>query len=133
MQYSEIIEPTNTFVDVIIETPDRKIILVKRSISPFGWAFPGGYVDSGESLWDAACREAFEETSLKVSLKYKFRSFLLSRGITTVFIATADGIPTGADDALEAGAFSMWELPLLITDHLAIMNAYFELRRFQGV
>ena len=55
-------------VDLIIEIPNQGLILIQRVNPPLGWALPGGYVDYGESLEDAARREAREETSLEVEL-----------------------------------------------------------------
>ena len=51
--------------DVIIEYASG-IVLVYRKNPPHGWALPGGFVDYGESVEDAARREALEETSLHV-------------------------------------------------------------------
>jgi ADP-ribose pyrophosphatase YjhB (NUDIX family) len=47
-----------------------RILLTRRSINPGRglWTFPGGFVDFGESVQDAAVRETFEETGLKVDL-----------------------------------------------------------------
>jgi 8-oxo-dGTP diphosphatase len=61
--------PTLT-VDVIIEFPDGEIVLVKRGIEPFKghWAIPGGHVESGETVEQAAVREIKEETGLNVRL-----------------------------------------------------------------
>ena len=53
-------------VDIIIEL-DNGIILIERRNEPLGWALPGGFVDYGETLEQAAVREAREETSLEVS------------------------------------------------------------------
>ncbi|MBA3647253.1 MAG: NUDIX hydrolase [Chitinophagales bacterium] len=57
-------------VDVIIEFPDREIILGKRKYSPFKgeWGLPGGHVEYGETVEDAAKREVMEETGLEVEL-----------------------------------------------------------------
>ncbi len=41
-------------VDIIIEVEPQKIVLIKRKNPPFGWAIPGGFVDYGESLEEAA-------------------------------------------------------------------------------
>src|SRR3990172_8635097 len=66
-------------VDIIIEceTPkgERGIILIFRKKEPRMWAIPGGFVDYGESLEDAAVREALEETSLQVTLVRQFHVY----------------------------------------------------------
>ena len=46
---------------------DNRILLIKREDFEV-WALPGGGVDAGESLAQAAIREAREETGLQVSL-----------------------------------------------------------------
>ncbi|HDG98342.1 MAG TPA: NUDIX hydrolase, partial [Desulfobacterales bacterium] len=51
-------------VDIIIEMNGQKVLMIKRKNPPYGWALPGGFVDYGESLEQAAIREAEEETSL---------------------------------------------------------------------
>ena len=60
--------PTLT-VDIIIEN-DSRILLVKRKNEPFRdqLVLPGGFVNEGETVEDAAKREAREETSLGVDL-----------------------------------------------------------------
>jgi 8-oxo-dGTP diphosphatase len=47
---------------------DNKVLLVKRSQSPGQglWAIPGGRVELGETLQQAAEREILEETGLKI-------------------------------------------------------------------
>lgn len=56
-------------VGVIIQDGDR-IVLVQRDKEPSKglWTFPGGAVELGESLHDAARREAWEETNLWVDV-----------------------------------------------------------------
>src|SRR6476469_3385668 len=54
-------------VDIVIETAGG-IVLVRRRNPPPGWALPGGFVDPGESVAQAARREAKEETGLDVEL-----------------------------------------------------------------
>jgi ADP-ribose pyrophosphatase YjhB (NUDIX family) len=111
-------------VDAIIEVGD-KIVLVERRNPPHGWALPGGFVDYGETLEDAVRREAFEETGLRITLKGQFHTYSRLHTITTVFLATAEGCPTGGDDALQAAVFDPEDLPSLAFDHRDILNDYY--------
>lgn len=126
-------------VDIIIEMyePDNqdsktnKIVLIDRKNPPYGWAIPGGFVDYGETLEQAATREAYEETGLKVELIRQFHTYSdpardkRKHTISTVFIARSSGTPRAADDAKEAVSFSIDDLPdNLAFDHLKILNDY---------
>ena len=53
-----------------IPEQDGRVLLTRRSINPGHglWTFPGGFVDFGESVTDAAVRETLEETGLAVEL-----------------------------------------------------------------
>lgn len=121
-------------VDIIIEVKGG-IVLIKRKNPPFGWAIPGGFVDYGESLEDAAIREAKEETSLDIKLIRQFHSYSdpdrdkRFHTISTVYIAKAEGEPEAADDAKEIGIFTKDSLPEHIAfDHAKILKDYFKNR-----
>jgi 8-oxo-dGTP diphosphatase len=121
--------PTPT-VDIIIELAGG-IVLIERKNPPLGWALPGGFVDYGESFEDAAVREAKEETGLDVTLIRQFHTYShpdrdkRQHTASTVFIATAVGIPVGADDARQAQIFTKESLPELAFDHAAVLHDYF--------
>ncbi|TMA97085.1 MAG: NUDIX hydrolase [Deltaproteobacteria bacterium] len=122
--------------DIIIEVSDRGIVLIERKNPPHGWALPGGFVDYGESLEKAALREAKEETSLDVVLTEQFYTYSDPRrdprhhSVSTVFIATAEGEPRGADDAKVARLFQEEGLPTpLVFDHAQILRDYFVFRK----
>ncbi|MDA8139687.1 MAG: NUDIX hydrolase [Desulfobacteraceae bacterium] len=117
-------------VDIIIEC-NHGIVLIERRYPPHGWALPGGFVDWGETLEQAAVREAKEETSLDVVLREQMHTYSDPRRdprhhtVSTVFIATAQGTPSGADDAKTATVFPVAELPApLVFDHAAILKDY---------
>jgi 8-oxo-dGTP diphosphatase len=119
-------------VDIIIEIDGRGIVLIKRKNNPVGWALPGGFVDYGECLEEAAVREAREETSLTVELTGQFHTYSnpardpRQHTISTVFTARASGVPKAADDAAEINIFTEQDLPgLLMFDHAEILDDYF--------
>lgn len=127
--------PTPT-VDVIIELESGGIVLIRRRNPPPGWALPGGFIEYGESAEEAARREAFEETSLCVQLAELLHVYSdpnrdpRKHTMATVFIAKAQGIPRGADDAMEAAVFSECTLPSpLAFDHAQILRDYFIYKR----
>lgn len=57
-------------VDIIIKT-EEGVVLIKRKNDPFKgkWAIPGGFVEYGETVENAARREVKEETGLEVELE----------------------------------------------------------------
>jgi ADP-ribose pyrophosphatase YjhB (NUDIX family) len=123
-------------VDIIIELAGGGVVLIERKNPPHGWALPGGFVDYGETLESAAVREAKEETCLAVQLVEQFYTYSdpsrdpRHHTVSTVFVATSDGVPKGADDAKTARAFTENQLPSsIVFDHSQILADYFEFKR----
>ena len=127
-------------VDIIIEITrhdgKRGIVLIERKNPPFGWAIPGGFVDHGETLEQAAIREAKEETSLNIRLKHQMHTYSepdrdpRQHTISTVYIAEAEGTPVAQDDAKKTSIFTEEELVFpLAFDHSAILTDYFQNRK----
>ena len=123
-------------VDIIIELISGGVVLIERKNAPHGWALPGGFVDYGESLELAAVREAKEETCLDVRLVEQFYTYSdpgrdpRHHTVSTVFIATGDGIPQGADYAKTARSFREDGLPApIVFDHGQILADYFNFKR----
>ncbi len=122
-------------VGTIIRTADHEIVLCRRAIEPgYGrWVFPGGYVDRGEKLEDAAIREAREECGLEVELD-GLVSLHSYRGKTPIVIVWAARAVSGElkvadEESLEVRAFAAENVPW---DDLAFestgeaLRAYFE-------
>jgi 8-oxo-dGTP diphosphatase len=119
--------------DVIIELADagRNIVLIERKYPPHGWALPGGFVDIGEAVEQAAVREALEETSLRVSLQCLLGCYSDPRRdprghtVSLVFVATANGPPKAQDDARNIKAVDPFAYDgLLAFDHARILADY---------
>jgi 8-oxo-dGTP diphosphatase len=62
-------ETPKLMVDVVIPS-DVGVVLIRRGSEPFKgqWALPGGFVQIGETVEEAARREAAEETGLAVEI-----------------------------------------------------------------
>jgi 8-oxo-dGTP diphosphatase len=123
-------------VDIIIEYLDQGLVLIRRANPPHGWALPGGFVDYGESLEDAARREALEETGLRVNLLGQLHTYSDPRrdprqhNISTVFVASGQGVPQAADDARSLRIFPPEDLPQpLAFDHAQILADYLKVRQ----
>jgi ADP-ribose pyrophosphatase YjhB (NUDIX family) len=119
-------------VDIIIHYR-QGIVLIERKNPPYGWALPGGFVEIGESLEDAAVREAKEETSLDIKLVEQFHAYSEPgrdprfHTVTVVFIADGNGVLQGKDDARRAEIFSEKTLPAQTAfDHGRIIADYFD-------
>lgn len=121
--------------DVIIRLTDHDnwIVLIERNNPPYGWALPGGFVDVGERLEQAAVREAKEETGLNVQLVALLGIYSDpqrdTRGhtVTPVYIADAAGDPVAADDAKNVQIIEANEIAIpLAFDHALIIQDYCE-------
>lgn len=120
--------------DVIIELvdrPGRPIVLIERLNPPYGWAIPGGFVDVGEKVEDAAVREMLEEVTLEVKLKGLLGLYSdpsrdpRNHTVTAVYVGEAKGPPRAADDARQVGIYTVDDLPgLLAFDHGQVLMDY---------
>ena len=96
-------------------TPDNHIILLKRGFDPGKdlWTFPGGFVDLGESVEEAARREAQEELEIAIELTRLVGVYSRpeDRVVLIVFAATTTQDPQITDEAPEVHAFRPDDIP----------------------
>jgi 8-oxo-dGTP diphosphatase len=117
-----------------IITSDERLVLVRRAIDPgYGlWVFPGGYVDRGEPIEEAAIREAREECGLDIRLDglVNVYSYPGRTPIIIVYAATTLGGTLCADDeCLDARLFAREEIPW---EQLAFPSTRDALREYLG-
>lgn len=92
-----------------------RVILLRRGFDPGRgqWTFPGGFVDLGESVEDAARREVDEELSMEIELGPLLGVYSRAedRIVLIVFRARALSEPTTSPEATEVRAFSAETIP----------------------
>ncbi|MDO4839510.1 MAG: NUDIX hydrolase [Desulfovibrionaceae bacterium] len=119
--------------DILIHHPDHGIVIITRKNIPLGYALPGGFVDEGEWLEDAALRETMEETSLTVRLEGILGVYsrpdrdLRLHTLTTVFVALAIDPKNlkAADDAQACAWFEPEAFPSpMCFDHGVMLQDY---------
>lgn len=125
-------------VDIIIESESDnnfQILLIKRKNPPHGYALPGGFVDEGESLQEAALREAMEETGVAVDIYHMLHTYSAPgrdprmHTISAVFVGRTTGKPEAGDDAEEVFWVDPTNLPPMAFDHADIVADYLEFKK----
>lgn len=124
--------PPCTVDAVLVDERDR-VLLIERRNPPYGWALPGGFVDPGERMDEAARREVHEETGLDLEGLFQFATYSdpdrdpRGQTISTVYGARPIGEPRAATDATRTAWFPLTDLPETAFDHGQILRDY---RRF---
>lgn len=109
-----------------------RLLLVERKHDPCKgcWAFPGGFMNMDETTAQAAHRELFEETGIKVDAMRQVGAYdkvdrdPRGRVITVAYTTIIDHpLPAkGADDAAKAEWIDIRQLPPLAFDHDEILH-----------
>jgi bifunctional NMN adenylyltransferase/nudix hydrolase len=137
--------PTHLTVDAVV-IQSGHVLLVKRGRHPGKglWALPGGFLGQGETMYESALRELYEETNIKVQQKImqdrciKDEIFdhpsrdARGRTVTRAYVFKLhdeEKLPKvkGGDDAEEARWFSLDEFekmePVIYSDHWHIVKS----------
>ena len=93
-----------------------KFVLLRRAIEPgYGkWVFPGGFVDRGETVKNAAIRETREEANVDVGIRELIDVYSYSGSPVVVVVYAADilgGDLKAADETLEVKTFDQADIP----------------------
>ena len=95
---------------------EGRVILMRRGTEPSKgrWTMPGGFVDLGESVPEAAQREVREELAIEVTIERPRRRLLAARPTAWWSWSTRrrrPSEPQTTEEALEVRAFSTTEIP----------------------
>ena len=114
----------------LVDRPGRPIVLVRRSNPPPGWAIPGGFVDIGETVEQAALRELMEETGLAGG-SLRLLGVYSDPGrdprghtVSVVYVADCRGEPRAGDDAAGVKVVHPGDVPDMAFDHGRILSDY---------
>ncbi|WP_236262736.1 NUDIX hydrolase [Caenispirillum salinarum] len=124
-------------VIAVVRDEAGRILLVRRRNPPAAglWGYPGGKPRRGETLAEAAARELLEETGITARITGPLTAFdTMERDAATgalahhfVLVAMLGVEPSGtvaaADDALDAGWFSLDALPRPLVARVAEVAA----------
>jgi 8-oxo-dGTP diphosphatase len=113
------------------------IVLIKRQNPPYQgfYALPGGFVEVGERVEEAVCREAREETGLEIELLGLVGAYSDPgrdpRGhvVSLCYLALGKGELRSGSDAISAEVFSLQALPPLAFDHCQMIGDALRLRQ----
>jgi len=92
------------------------VVLLRRGVEPAlgKWVFPGGYVDRGESVEQAALRETREESQLEVVIGSLLNVYSYPQSPNVIIVYAAQiigGALAAADESLEAATFLPQTIP----------------------
>jgi len=116
---------------------DGRLLLIRRANAPFKdkWALPGGFVDYGERVEDAALRELKEETGVEGRIAALIGVYSAPKrdprghSVSIAFLVRPRSNKVrGADDASDAAFVAGWREARLAFDHADIVADALKLR-----
>ena len=102
----------------MILSDGERVLLVRRGTEPgLGlWSLPGGYVDRGEVVEEAAVREVWEETGVRTEVTELVGVFSEKRSPVVLVVyagVITKGQPSARDEVMDVDFFAPGEMPPL--------------------
>jgi len=100
----------------VVAERDGSILMTRRNHEPRlgAWSFPSGFVDAYEDVREAAVREAWEETAVRVEI-LALLGVYQEPGSRVIFLAFAGSAgneePVAGDEAFEVAYFPIDAMP----------------------
>jgi ADP-ribose pyrophosphatase YjhB (NUDIX family) len=95
----------------------NRVLWIKRACNPYAgcWAVPAGFIESGETVREAACRELYEETRIRlVPERLRLYGVFSIPGIDQVYVSMIAPLPSQrfevTSEALDIKLLSATEL-----------------------
>lgn len=124
--------------DCVVVDAHRRVLLIRRGHPPFkgGYALPGGFVEIGETVEQAAVRELLEETGIKAG-KVELIGVYSDperdprfHAVSAAFlIRVRSATPVAGDDAASAEWVANWRKLTLGFDHKRVLEDAMRLLR----
>ena len=122
---------------VIVVNAERQVLLLNHVLRPkSGWGIPGGFLKANEQPAEAARREIFEETNLKISDVQLIEARTIKRHVEFIFsAATNDQALKLSREIFDARWFALYEIPAEINrqDRRLIERALSEIGEKRGL
>ena len=117
-----------------VVTKDGQILLCRRAIEPRKgyWTLPAGFMEEGETVEEAACREAREEAFADIRIEQLLAVYSVPRiaQVQVMFRATLASDITAGPESEEVGLFAWKDIPW---SELAFPTVIWALTHYSGV
>ncbi len=115
---------------------DNRILLCRRAINPREgyWTLPAGFMELGETVEEAAKREAFEEAGAKLTINNLLAYYSIPHisQVQIMFSAVLDN-PDTIEAGVESSEIALFAWENIPWTDLAFPSVYWALRQFKMV